>query len=123
MDFVCLDCGARQATSGKCGACGHDDTLDMRDEKVRELMRDTEERLERSREGKLRFVGVVIGIGVVVCLWMIPGYWDATIFIHLPVLFDQWLLMALIGFGAMKGLEKVFGRKRFPYLGNDLVVR
>ena len=119
--WVCIDCGARQADKGKCLACGHDDTLDMHDEKVRELMRDVDGRLASRREGRLRWLGVDTGMVVVFGLWAVPGYWTLRNAIALPILIDQWILMALIGFGLMKLLSGMV-RPRFPYLRSDLTV-
>ena len=122
MTWVCIDCGARQEAQGRCAACGHEDTLDTRDERVRELMRDVELRLSLRREGRFRFIGVGIGM-VLVSGRMIPGYWTlrGSTF-ALPFLFDQWIFMVLIGLGVLKLLAKVFGKKRFPYLGVDLQI-
>ncbi|HEU0032844.1 MAG TPA: hypothetical protein VFQ53_19565 [Kofleriaceae bacterium] len=96
----------------------------MNDFKVRELMRDVDARLASRREGRLRLVGVVTGMVVVFGLWMIPGYWSmrGTVYPGLPLLIDQWVLMALIGLGVMKLLERAFGRRRFPYLRDDLTI-
>jgi hypothetical protein len=122
--WVCLDCGARQEAKGPCARCGKDDTSDLRDEKIRELMRDVEERLERRREGRLRFAGVLVGISAVVALAQVPGYWEyRSRFLALPLLFDQLLLMAFFGLGASAGLGRIFAKKRFPYLATDLSVR
>ena len=122
--WVCIDCGARQAEQGPCAACEKDDTSDLRDYKIRELMRDVEGRLTRQREGRLRFLGVICGMAAVFGLWFIPGYWEYRArFLALPVLFDQWLLMALIGIGVAALLARALGKKRFPYLADDLTIR
>lgn len=121
--WVCIDCGARQAEKGPCANCGKDDTSDLRDEKIRELMRDVEDRLTRRREGRLRFLGVLVGMAAIGALWFVPGYWDFRAHTFaLPILIDQWILMALVGLGVATLLAR-FGKKRFPYLGNDLNVR
>ena len=122
--WVCIDCGARQEAQGACRACGHADTLDARDEKVRELMRDVDLRLTDRREGRLRFLGVGVGMALIFALWMVPGYWDlrGKIYPGLPMLIDQWLFMALIGLGVMKVGERVLAKRRFPYLGDDLTI-
>nr|MBA2538473.1 hypothetical protein [Deltaproteobacteria bacterium] len=98
---------------------GHDDTLDVRDVKVRELMRDVEQRLTDRREGRLRFLGVGIGMATVIALWMVPGYSTIRQGMALPLFLDQLILMALIGFGVIKLL---MARKRFPYLRDDLTI-
>jgi hypothetical protein len=122
--WVCIDCGHRQAEKGPCAACAKDDTSDLRDDKIRELMRDVEGRLSRQREGRLRFLGVIVGMAAVFGLWFIPGYWDYRAqFLALPAFFDQWLLMALIGFGVAVLLGRAFDKKRFPYLADDLTIR
>lgn len=122
---MCIDCGARQPEEGACRACGHDLTLDLRDEKVRELMRDVDLRLQQRREGRFRMIGVVVGMATIFGLWLVPGYWGlrGRVYPGLPMLFDQWALMALIGFGLSKLLEKKLSRPRFPYLTDDLTIR
>lgn len=119
--WVCIDCGNRQDATGRCTACGHDDTLDLADVKVRELMRDVEQRIHDRREGRFRLLGVGIGMVVVVALWMVPGYWTIRQGMALPLFFDQWILMALIGFGVIKLLMSRV-KKRFPYLRDDLTI-
>ena len=122
--WVCIDCGSRQPAEGNCRACGHELTLDLRDEKVRELMRDVDLRLRLRREGRFRLIGVLVGMGVIFALWMVPAYWRArgSVYPGLPLLIDQWLFMALIGLGLSKLLEKKFSGQRFPYLRDDLSV-
>jgi hypothetical protein len=125
--WVCIECGARRPHGGPdvgtC-RCGHDITLDMHDEKVRELMRDIDDRLAKRRETRFRLIGVVVGMATIFGAWMIPGYWDlrGRLYPGLPFVMDQWLLMALIGLGLSKLLEKKLARRRFPYLGSDLEV-
>ena len=117
-----MDCGARQEVAGACHACGHDDTLDARKEDTRELMRDIDRRLADRHEGRLRFLGVIIGMGLVFGMWLIPGYWSmrGTVYPGLPLFMDQWILMAMIGLGIVKGGQRVFKAQRFPYLASDL---
>jgi len=115
--WVCLDCGARQPEAGTCRACKSDEVLDARKEDVRALMADVELRLRDRREARMRWGSVAIGVGVVVLLWMIPGYWAARRQVFaLPVLMDQWGLMILIAFGVLKIGDRVLAHKRFPYL-------
>lgn len=120
--WVCIDCGARQDEQGACAACGHADTLDARDERVRELMRDVDLRLSDRREARLRFLGVGIGMVTVFALWAVPGYWSlrGSVYPGLPMFFDQWALMAVIGFGVIKIGERLVTARRFPYLRDDL---
>jgi len=96
-------------------------TLDTRDEKVRDLMYDVDLRLSQKREGRARMAGVAIGMAVIFGLWLVPGYWHfrGRLYPGLPVFMDQWIFMAVIGFGVAKLLEKKFGRKRFPYLDQN----
>jgi hypothetical protein len=119
--WVCIDCGARQAEEGACRACKHELTLDMNDAKVRELMYDVDLRLHQRRETRFRFIGVAVGMVVVFGLWLVPGYWAArgTVYPGIPMLIDQWLFMAGIGFGTAKLLEKMYSKKRFPYLNDN----
>jgi len=122
--WVCIDCGARQEEQGACRACSHEDTLDARDEKVRELMRDVDMRLSDRREARLRFLGVGIGMVIIFGLWTVPGYWSlrGTLYPGLPLFIDQWAFMAIIAFGVIKGGEKLFFKRRFPYLQDDLTM-
>jgi hypothetical protein len=124
MTWVCIDCGHRQAAEGTCTACGHEPILDLRDEKVRELMRDVDLRLQLRREGRFRLIGVIVGMTVIFALWTRSAYWAArgTFYPGLPFLIDQWLFMALIGLGLSKLLEKKFAKRRFPYLRDDLTL-
>lgn len=122
--WVCIDCGARQAAQGRCAACGHEDTLDARDERVRELMRDVDLRHGLRWEGRLRFLGVAVGMAAIFGLWLVPGYWDlrGKLYPGLPLFADQWAFMALIAFGVIKVCEKRLVKKRFPYLRDDLTI-
>lgn len=122
--WVCIDCGARQEARGPCHACRHEDTLDARDEKVRELMRDVDQRLADRLEARLRFLGVGLGMAIIFALWAVPGYWTArgTLYPGLPVLLDQWLFMALIGLAIVKLGQRVFKAGRFPYLDQNLTI-
>jgi hypothetical protein len=117
--WVCIDCGARHDDKGTCATCSTD-LLDAREEKVRELMYDVDLRIADKREARLRYLGVGIGMAIVIGLWLVPGYWDvrSTTF-ALPFLADQWLLMAAIGIGVIKGGQKLFSKRRFPYLNSD----
>jgi hypothetical protein len=120
--WVCIDCGARQAAQGACTACKHEMTLDTNDSKVRDLMYDVDLRLGQKRDGRFRMLGVAVGMAVIFALWMVPGYWDARgrVYPGLPILADQWIFMALIGLGLSKLLEKKYSKKRFPYLDQNL---
>jgi hypothetical protein len=122
LSWVCIDCGARQASEGACAACHHEMTLDLRELRVREFMRDVDLRLAQRREGRIRFVGVGCGMLIVFGAWLIPGYWKlrGLVYPGLPMFFDQWALMALVGYGVNVGLERVFKSKRFPYLDDNL---
>ena len=120
--WVCIDCGARQAAPGACAACRRDDTVDARDEKVRELMRDVDQELRVKRENRARLIGVLVGMTVVFALWLVPGYWEVEAMVRAPVFLDQWALMALIGFGAMLVLSRRWSARRFPYLRDDLAL-
>ncbi len=120
--WVCIDCGARQADKGACAACGKGDTLDTRDEKVRELMYDVDLRLRQKAETRARMIGVAIGMGTIgACMVLVPGYWKlrGRLYPGLPGLIDQWFFMAVIGFFASKLLERVLLMQRFPYLNEQ----
>lgn len=119
--WVCIDCGGRQPEPGACRACNSDDVLDARKEDVRALMADVELRLSDRREARIRWGAVLIGVGVVVLMWTIPGYWRArgTLYPGLPFLADQWALMIGISFGLLKLGGRVFAHERFPYLNEQ----
>jgi hypothetical protein len=69
-------------------------------------------------------IGILSGMGIVFGLWTLPGYWEArSMSLALPVLLDQWIFMALIGFVVAKLLGRLFGKPRFPYLQEDLTVK
>lgn len=116
--WVCIDCGARQAEAGVCRACGKGETLDARDERTRELMYDVDLRIAQKAETRARLIGVAIGVGTIVGLWLVPGYWKlrGTVYPGIPFLVDQWLFMSIIGVVVSKLLEKRLARKRFPYM-------
>jgi len=122
--WICLECGARQPESGPCRACGKDDTLDGRSVEVRELMRDVETRLHHQRDTRFRFIGAGAGIVAIIALWFVPHYWEFRESMALPFYFDQWILMALIGFGLNRLLLARFSKPRFPYFdANALELR
>lgn len=123
--WVCIDCGARQAASGTCQRCGKGETLDAREERVRELMYDVDLRIAQRAESRARMIGVVIGVGTIAALWAVPGYWDlrGTLYPGIPFLVDQWFFMAVIGLVVSKLFEKAFTKKRFPYLDDSQQVR
>lgn len=87
------------------------------------LMRDVDQRLADRRDGRLRFLGVAVGMAIVFGLWLIPGYWSmrGTVYPGLPLFFDQWILMAVIGLGIVKLGGKLI-KPRFPYLTSDLTI-
>ena len=106
-----------------CRACNHDDTLDARKEDVRVLMRDVDQRLADRRDGRMRFAGVVLGMAIIFSLWLVPGYWSlrGTIYPGLPLFFDQWIFMAIIGLAIVKLGGRLI-KPRFPYLTSDLTM-
>ena len=116
--WICIECGARQQEAGTCRACSKADTLDCREERVRELMYDVDLRLQQKAEGRARVAGVVVGCALIFGLWLVPGWWSArgSWYPGLPLFADQWFFMAVIGFGVSKVLEKKLWKKRFPYL-------
>ena len=116
--WVCLECGARQPRAGACVSCHEPVTHDMSTEQVRELMRDIDQRSRDRGETLARWIGVVTGLAIVFGAWLIPGYWSlrGSVYPGLPFLFDQWLVMALIGLVVMKLLQRKLARRRFPYL-------
>jgi hypothetical protein len=101
--------------------CGNEPTLDLEDERTRDLMRDVELRLCMRREARFRMVGVLLGMAVIFGLWSRHWWWMARgrLYPGLPFLIDQWLMMIVIGLAASKLLEKHFKRQRFPYLSTN----
>lgn len=115
-DWVCIDCGARQAAEGNCVVCHHENTLDIRKEDTRELMRDVDLRIQQKREGRFRVIGVGLGMLLGGAMWF--GLPDGRNYSPLIWIF----IMALIGIGASKALEWKFKKKRFPYLDDNLQI-
>ena len=109
--WVCATCGSHVAGPGTC--CG-EPRLDLREERVRDLLRDIDLRAEQRRETRARFLGTGIGVVAVIALWCVPGYWTLRQAWGLPFLADQWAFMILIALGVMKLLGR--GTKRFPYV-------
>jgi hypothetical protein len=114
--WVCIDCGARAPQAGDCLRC-REPMLDARDDKTIDLVRDVEQRLAHTAETRSRWIGVVVGMAVIFALWLVPGYWVIQRAFALPFYFDQWLLMACIGFGVMVLLRKLH-RPRFGDLAD-----
>jgi hypothetical protein len=84
-------------------------------------MHDVDQRLADRREGRLRLAGVMIGMALIMGLWLVPGYWSmrGVVYPGLPLLFDQWIFMAIIGLAIVKLGARMF-KPRFPYLARDL---
>ena len=118
MDFVCTQCGLRQAEPERCAGCGDDTLLDLREERTRELLVEMDARRRDRRETQVRILAVVIGIATVAALWLVPGYWGFRERNYaMPFLIDQWALMIGIAFGAMKLVGKALpARRRFPFV-------
>jgi hypothetical protein len=118
MDHVCTRCGRRQPAAPRCAGCGDDNLLDLAKDQTRELLHDMNQRRRDRREVQLRVLAVAIGIGVVVALWLVPGYWRArSQYFALPMLFDQWGFMILIAFGSLKLLStSLAARPLFPFI-------
>jgi hypothetical protein len=120
--WTCLECTARQATAGACARCGEPDTLDLRSENTRELVRDMAERRRHRAETTARWIGVAVGLVVVFGAWLIPGYWSLRGWVYpgLPFLADQWLFMIVIGVVVMKIAQRVLRDRRFAELASEL---
>jgi hypothetical protein len=96
--WICMDCGARNPSSGSCSACGQGPLLDARDPQVRSALalQDGERLRKRSR----LLMGVAAGIAAVV------GF-------PLVFLLGQFVgLVAVVSLGA--GVYAVL-RLAFPY--------
>jgi hypothetical protein len=120
MDFCCSQCGNRQDRDAVCVRCGWDTVHDLRSRRTRDLLDDIELRLRDRTEGRTRMVGVVAGMAIVVGLWLMPGYWSlrGAAYPGLPLLADQIILMAILGYAVQRVLEKKLTRPRFPYLAS-----
>jgi hypothetical protein len=121
---VCIECGGRQAEPGTCAACGAEDTLDAREERVRELMRDIDLRRGLRFEARSRVIGVGLGMLIVIGLWLVPGWWSlrGRLYPGLPLFADQFALMIAIAWGTSKLFERLRPPPRFPYLRDDLTL-
>jgi hypothetical protein len=64
--WACSDCGNVQGAQGKCGRCNSDPLLDMRDVRVRDALVQEDDARKDSREGRVRWLGVGVGIVSVV---------------------------------------------------------
>jgi hypothetical protein len=116
--WVCIECGNRQADAGTC-RCGGGELLDARREQVRELMADIDRRASDRREATIRWAAVVLGAGIIVALWLVPGYWyqRGRLYPGLPFLADQFAFMIGLAILFLTLGKRVFGhRPRFPYL-------
>jgi hypothetical protein len=110
--WVCLDCGTRHAESGACRSCG-EPLADTRDERVRDLMHDIDQRLADRRDMRARLLAVAIGILGVVAIWFVPGYWTLrSQLFALPIFLDQWILMISVAL-VVYLIVKRGGRSRF----------
>jgi hypothetical protein len=90
---------------------------------VRELLYDIDLRMALRHESRTRYASVAIGIGAVIVLWLLPGFWSARAqYFALPMLFDQWMLMIALAYGTMKFLDRHPAKRRFPYLRDDLSI-
>jgi hypothetical protein len=103
-------CGSRSTEDyGECQQCRKGPLLDIRKEEVRELIREHYSRLRQSREQWWLWVGVAIGIVVVLGAAIgIPMYRKARQAMALPFFSDQIILMALIAWGSQVLLSRLF---------------
>lgn len=112
--FVCPECATRQPQAPLCTFCGYDGLLDLDNERHVELLRDIDMRQRDRYESRMRMVAVAIAMISVVALWCVPGFWSArSRAFAMPFLADQWLLMAVIGFGITKIADRFAPRGRF----------
>jgi hypothetical protein len=117
-NFVCTQCGNRQSAEDRCGRCGSDTIHDLRSRRTRDFLEEIEMRLRDQREGRIRAASVIGGMGLVIFLWFIPGYSDlrGSAYPGLPLFADQVAFMIVAALGIHFGLDRVFTRKRFPYV-------
>ncbi len=107
--FICGTCGKRYPAAGDCPACSGSALLDLRQETVLEMLEEFDDRAKRSRDQKLLWVGVVIGVAL---LSFVNGFefWQTLrrSTIVLPFFSDQILLMALLAWGVQRLLIKLY---------------
>ena len=113
--WVCATCASRAAAPGTC--CS-DARLDLREERVRDLLRDIDLRVEQKRETRVRFFSVGIGLCAVFGAWLVPGWWTLRQAYALPFFADQWILMIGIAFGVIKLFGT--GQRRFPFVDDTV---
>jgi hypothetical protein len=117
-NFVCTQCGNRQAGEATCGRCGSDTIHDLRSRRTRDFLDEIEMRLRDTREGRIRAASVIGGMGLVFLLWFIPGYGDlrGSAYPGLPLFADQVIFMIAAALGIHFTLDRVFTKKKFPYV-------
>ena len=115
--WVCSQCGQRGPEQGRCLGCGFDPLMDLDRSSVRDLLREHDDRrLDRARD-RHRFIGVAVGMAIVIATWFIPHFWTVRRQLFaLPFLADQILLMAVIGWGVLTVLDRRTPSTRFPWL-------
>jgi hypothetical protein len=103
-------CGHRAKADGDCPFCRDSPLLDIRDDGVRELIREHDRRRRQSREQKFLWLAVIGSIIVVIAANIfIPNYQQLRReTMALPFFLDQILIMAAIGYVGQLLLSKLF---------------
>jgi hypothetical protein len=115
--LACSRCGARQPDGERCARCGTDSLQDLRSRLVRDMFSDAEARYRRARIEKITRYGAAISAVVSLTVWLIPGYW--TLFRGFrprAMAATQVALVFGVAFGAIAVLDRIWPRRRFPFL-------
>ncbi|MBW1810337.1 MAG: hypothetical protein JRJ87_19225 [Deltaproteobacteria bacterium] len=112
MNFVCIECGKRQAGSEECEQCGDTALHDLSNPETIYYLQDVEQRAWAKYDNRTKWIGVVIGMVIIGGLWFVPGYWAVrSKHFAIPFLLDQIFFMAAVGYLIIKVIEKVFPKR------------
>ena len=116
--FACSDCGQRSVAGGDtCARCGNGPLLDLRQDLVRQTLREEDDRRRERTAQRGIWVGVPIGIVSMLALAFTAPAVIKAIPIPLPVAFRVIVLMCLVAWGASRLYVRLFpAERRFPDL-------
>jgi len=112
MNFVCIECGRRQAGPDSCEQCGDTALHDLTKPETIYYLQDVEQRAWDKYDNRTKWIGVVLGMLIIGGLWFVPGYWDVrSKHFAIPFLIDQIIFMAVVAYLLGKVIEKVFPKR------------